>query len=109
MIGDKVASFIIVGGQGNEQGVAGQMLGFFSELGFHLLQFPCVADSRGWSEDMEHNVASVKNSVELADGARAFATRAIVLSQRLLATSANRGDERLPRGGRKAHALKVVT
>jgi nitrite reductase/ring-hydroxylating ferredoxin subunit/multimeric flavodoxin WrbA len=110
LIRDKVASFIIVGGQDNVQGVAGQMLGFFSELGFHFPQFPYIAHSRGWSaEDMEHNVASVKHSVELADGARALAGRAIELSQRLLTTSNDASQSRFPRGGRKAHALKVVT
>jgi hypothetical protein len=58
---------------------------------------------------MEHNVASVKNSVELADGARALAGRAIELSQRLLTTSDDTSQSRFPRGGRKAHALKVVS
>ena len=58
MIRNKVAAFIIVGGQDNVQGVAGQMLGFFSELGFHFPQFPYIAHSRGWSaEDMEDNVS----------------------------------------------------
>ena len=58
LIRNKVASFIIVGGQDNIQGVAGQMLGFFAELGFIFPQFPYIAHSRGWSaEDMEENVA----------------------------------------------------
>ena len=30
---NKVAAFIIIGGQDNVQGVAGQMLGFFGEIG----------------------------------------------------------------------------
>ena len=47
----------ITGGQDNVQAVAGQMLGFFAELGFHFPQFPFIAHSRGWSaEDMERNV-----------------------------------------------------
>ena len=63
MIRNKVAAFIIVGGQDNVQGVAGQLLGFFSELGFHFPQFPFIAHSRGWSaEDMERNVVAVRNS-----------------------------------------------
>ena len=54
LIRNKVAGFIIVGGQDNIQGVAGQMLGFFAELGFIFPQFPYIAHSRGWSaEDME--------------------------------------------------------
>jgi hypothetical protein len=54
LIRNKVAGFIIVGGQDNIQAVAGQMLGFFAELGFIFLQFPYIAHSRGWShEDMD--------------------------------------------------------
>jgi hypothetical protein len=50
---NKVASFIITGGQDNVQAVAGQMLGFFAEVGCHFPQFPYIAHSRGWSaEDM---------------------------------------------------------
>ena len=61
LIRNKVAGFIIVGGQDNIQGVAGQMLGFFAELGFIFPQFPYIAHSRGWSrEDMERNVEIVR-------------------------------------------------
>ncbi len=70
LIRNKVAGFIIVGGQDNIQAVAGQMLGFFAELGFIFPQFPYIAHSRGWShEDMEDNVEIVRNSTELAEGA----------------------------------------
>lgn len=101
LIRNKVASFIIVGGQDNVQGVAGQMLGFFAELGFHFPQFPYIAHSRGWSaEDMETNVAVVRNSKELHDGAGQLTIRAIELSRRLLATDPATAVER---GGRKAH------
>ena len=61
LIRNKVAGFIIVGGQDNIQAVAGQMLGFFAELGFIFPQFPYIAHSRGWSsEDMERNVEIVR-------------------------------------------------
>ena len=50
LIRNKVAGFIIVGGQDNIQAVAGQMLGFFAELGFIFPQFPYIAHSRGWSQ-----------------------------------------------------------
>jgi nitrite reductase/ring-hydroxylating ferredoxin subunit/multimeric flavodoxin WrbA len=101
LIRNKVAAFIIVGGQDNVQGVAGQMLGFFAELGFNFPQFPYVAHSRGWTaEDMEANVTSVRDSTELHDGAAQLATRAIELADRLLATEANQS---IARGGRKAH------
>ena len=70
LIRNKVAGFIIIGGQDNVQAVAGQMLGFFAELGFLFPQFPYIAHSRGWSaEDMERNVQIVRESAELAEGA----------------------------------------
>ncbi|MGE0237345.1 MAG: Rieske 2Fe-2S domain-containing protein [Parvibaculaceae bacterium] len=103
LIRNKVASFIIVGGQDNVQGVAGQMLGFFAELGFHFPQFPFIAHSRGWSaEDMENNVSAVRSSAELHRGAADLADRTIALAARLLATEP---AEKIRRGGRKAHAL----
>jgi len=57
LIKNKVASFIITGGQDNIQQVAGQMIVFFTELGFSLPPFAFVGWSRGWTaEDMEQNV-----------------------------------------------------
>ena len=47
LLRNKVASFIITGGQDNVQAVAGQMLGFFAEVGCHFSQFPYIAHSRG--------------------------------------------------------------
>ena len=92
LIRNKVAGFIIVGGQDNVQGVAGQMLGFFAELGFHFPQFPYIAHSRGWSaEDMENNVRHVRDSEELHAGAGALALRAVELAERLIATAPARG------------------
>ena len=103
LIRNKVASFIIVGGQDNVQGVAGQMLGFFAELGFHFPQFPYIAHSRGWSaEDMDRNVIAVRDSEELHTGAGELAARTIALARRLLDTEP---AEKIRRGGRKAHAL----
>ena len=82
---NKVAGFIIVGGQDNIQGVAGQMLSFFGELGFYFPQFPYIAHSRGWShEDMENNVRIVRDSKALANGAAALAGRCIDMTGRLL-------------------------
>ena len=77
LIRNKVAGFIIVGGQDNIQAVAGQMLGFFAELGFIFPQFPYIAHSRGWScEDMEKNVEIVRHSKELAEGAACWPSAA---------------------------------
>jgi multimeric flavodoxin WrbA len=106
LIRNKVASFIITGGQDNIQAVAGQMLMFFSELGFDYPQFPFIAHSRGWSsEDMERNVAYVKRSEELKLGAEALAERTIEKAASLLTIAAPTKTER---AGRKAHKMETV-
>jgi len=104
LIRNKVAGFIIVGGQDNIQGVAGQMLGFFAELGFIFPQFPYIAHSRGWShEDMERNVEVVRSSTELAEGAAKLVARCLDLAGDLIAR--DEAPKSIERGGRKAHAL----
>lgn len=104
---NKAAGFIITGGQDNVQGVAGQMLGFFAELGVQFPQFPYVAHSRGWTaEDMENNVRFVKQSDELREGARALADRCIKMAD--LMVHGQLPAHSRARGGRKAHKLKVV-
>ena len=106
LINKKVVSFIITGGQDNIQSVAGQLLGFFSELGFYLPQFPYVAHSRGWTaEDMEQNVADVKQSEELREGARALVERAVATARMLLKQKAC--SDKTVRGGRKAQRLDI--
>ena len=106
LIRRKVAAFVITGGQDNVQGVAGEMLCFFSELGFCFPQFPYIAHSRGWSaEDMERNVEHVMKSAELREGARELAARAVDLSRMLLAHA--KPAEHTPRGGRKAFRLEI--
>ena len=105
LIRNKVAGFIIVGGQDNIQAVAGQMLGFFAELGFIFPQFPYIAHSRGWShEDMECNVEIVRNSTELAEGASMLAKRCLDLAAHLI--SRDEAPVSIERGGRKAHAMR---
>jgi multimeric flavodoxin WrbA/nitrite reductase/ring-hydroxylating ferredoxin subunit len=105
LIRNKVAGFIIVGGQDNIQSVAGQMLGFFAELGFIFPQFPYIAHSRGWShEDMECNVAIVRSSKELAEGAAMLAKRCLDLAAHLIAR--DEAPTSIERGGRKAHAMQ---
>jgi nitrite reductase/ring-hydroxylating ferredoxin subunit/multimeric flavodoxin WrbA len=106
LIRNKVAGFIIVGGQDNIQGVAGQMLGFFAELGFIFPQFPYVAHSRGWSsEDMERNVEIVRDSADLAEGAQMLVNRCIDLAAGLIAQ--DHAPTSIERGGRKAHPLEM--
>jgi nitrite reductase/ring-hydroxylating ferredoxin subunit/multimeric flavodoxin WrbA len=105
LIRNKVAGFIIVGGQDNIQAVAGQMLGFFAELGFIFPQFPYIAHSRGWShEDMERNVEIVRNSQELAKGAAMLASRCLDLAAHLIAR--DEAPASIERGGRKAYAMR---
>ena len=99
---NKVSIFIITGGQDNIQAVAGQMLGFFGEIGCNFPQFPYIAHSRGWTaEDMERNIEVVKHSRELRDGARALVNRAVDMAQLLL------DHEEAPhRGGGRQHAAR---
>lgn len=102
LLKNKVAGFIITGGQDNVQAVAGQMLGFFAEVGCVFPQHPFIAHSRGWdAEDMERNVAAVRDSSDLHDAARELAARAVDMSKVLLASSIE--DRKLLRGGRKAY------
>jgi multimeric flavodoxin WrbA/nitrite reductase/ring-hydroxylating ferredoxin subunit len=84
LIADKVAAFIITGGQDNIQAVAGSMLGFFGELGFVLPPFPYVAHSRGWSaEDMQNNIRFVRNSEGLRTATAELTDRALEFWHRL--------------------------
>jgi nitrite reductase/ring-hydroxylating ferredoxin subunit/multimeric flavodoxin WrbA len=106
LLKNKAAAFIITGGQDNIQAVAGQMLGFFAEVGCQFPQFPYIAHSRGWSaEDMENNVRYVQESKSLEAGARALADRAVDMA-RLLVTGAL-GEVALVPGGRKGNQLDV--
>jgi len=106
LLKNKVAAFIITGGQDNVQGVAGQMLGFFAEVGCQFPQFPYIAHSRGWSaEDMENNVRYVRESKSLREGAQALAERSVDMAA--LMVSGQLKDCTLVRGGRKAHQLDV--
>jgi multimeric flavodoxin WrbA len=106
LIRNKVASFIVTGGQDNIQAVAGQMLVFFTELGFDVPQFPFIAHSRGWSaEDMERNVAYVQRSAPLREGARALAERTVEKARSLIAQDPVVKTER---AGRKAHKMEIV-
>lgn len=63
LIKNKVAGFIITGGQDNVQHVAGDLQTFFTQLGFTLPPFDFVGWSRGWTaEDMDHNVEEFQKS-----------------------------------------------
>jgi multimeric flavodoxin WrbA len=104
LLHDKVAGFIITGGQDGVQAVAGQMLGFFAEVGCHFPQFPYIAHSRGWSaEDMENNERYVRESASLHEAAEGLASRSVATASALITGSL--GESALCRGGRKGHAL----
>ncbi len=104
LLKNKVAAFIIMGGQDNVQGVAGQLMTFFSEVGCQFPQFPFIAHSRGWSaEDMERNVLEVQNSRELREGAQELVARAADMAK--LMVCGQLPEHPLARGGRKAHQL----
>jgi nitrite reductase/ring-hydroxylating ferredoxin subunit/multimeric flavodoxin WrbA len=106
LIQNKVASFIITGGQDNIQAVAGQMLGFFSELGFVFPPYPYIATSRGWTaEDMERNMEYVANSDELREGSKDLVCRAVDMAKTVLETKVC--ERKIDRAGRKAHSLKL--
>jgi multimeric flavodoxin WrbA/nitrite reductase/ring-hydroxylating ferredoxin subunit len=103
LIRNKVAAFIITGGQDGIQSVAGQMMGFFSEIGFLLPQFPFIAHSLGWeAEDMERNVNFVAESEHLRAGARELVARGMEMSRCLLEREIAHAS--IERGGRKASA-----
>lgn len=105
LIQNKIVSMIITGGQDNIQSVAGQLLGFFSEIGCTFPQFPFIAHSRGWTaEDMENNIRHVEKSEELREAARALVTRAVNTATWQIESCKN---TELVRAGRKANRLEV--
>jgi nitrite reductase/ring-hydroxylating ferredoxin subunit/multimeric flavodoxin WrbA len=104
LLRNKVAGFVITGGQDNVQAVAGQMLGFFAEIGCQFPQFPYVAHSRGWSaEDMENNQRYVQDSEALHEGAAALVRRCVEMAALMIRGTL--GEAALVRGGRKGHEL----
>jgi hypothetical protein len=104
LLKNKVAAFIIMGGQDNVQGVAGQLMTFWAEVGCQFPQFPFIAHARGWSaEDMERNVGEVQHSRELREAAQQLVTRAADMVK--LTVAGQIPEHRLAGGGRKAHKL----
>jgi nitrite reductase/ring-hydroxylating ferredoxin subunit/multimeric flavodoxin WrbA len=101
LIRNKVAAFIITGGQDGIQSVAGQMMMFFSEIGYVVPQFPFIAHSLGWEfEEMDRNVDFVEKSEPLRAGARDLVRRSAEMAQGLLEREMTHAS--IERGGRKA-------
>jgi multimeric flavodoxin WrbA len=107
LIKNKVAAFIITGGQDNIQGVAGMLFTFWSELGFVFPPFPFIAHSRGWdAEDMQNNVRQVRASEALREASRELVQRAVGF-WRILDVHRAEMDQPMERAGRKAHRLEI--
>lgn len=104
LIRNKVAAFIITGGQDNIQGVAGGLFTFWAELGFVFPPFPFIAHSRGWdAEDMQNNVKQVKASDALREASGQLADRAVDFWRLLDHHHAE--EQPMERAGRKAAPL----
>jgi nitrite reductase/ring-hydroxylating ferredoxin subunit/multimeric flavodoxin WrbA len=105
LIRNKVAAFIIMGGQDNIQGVAGSLFTFWAELGFVFPPFPFIAHSRGWdAEDMQNNVRQVKSSEPLREAADELVGRAIDFWT-ILDHHKDEMNKPMERAGRKASPL----
>jgi nitrite reductase/ring-hydroxylating ferredoxin subunit/multimeric flavodoxin WrbA len=105
LIRNKVAAFIITGGQDNIQSVAGSLFTFWAELGFVYPPFPFIAHSRGWdAEDMHENVAQVKASEVLREASRELLDRALDFWT-ILDRHKDEMDRPMERAGRKASSL----
>ncbi|MBK8609301.1 MAG: NAD(P)H-dependent oxidoreductase [Chitinophagaceae bacterium] len=84
LVKDKVASFIITGGQDNIQQVAGQMMVFFTDLGFTFPPFSFLGWSRGWTaEDMDKNVLQFKQSEYIQRTAKELVDNCVDTLQRI--------------------------
>jgi nitrite reductase/ring-hydroxylating ferredoxin subunit/multimeric flavodoxin WrbA len=84
LVKNKVASFIITGGQDNIQQVAGQMMVFFTDLGFTFPPFSFLGWSRGWTaEDMDKNVLQFKKSEYIQRTARELVDNCVDTLQRI--------------------------
>jgi nitrite reductase/ring-hydroxylating ferredoxin subunit/multimeric flavodoxin WrbA len=93
LIRDKVAAFIITGGQDNVQHVAGELMTFWSQLGFVFGKFPFVGWTRGWyAEDTENNFDKMKNNEHMQQDIIKTINGAVEMSRLV---KENRYDERV--------------
>jgi nitrite reductase/ring-hydroxylating ferredoxin subunit/multimeric flavodoxin WrbA len=105
LIRNRVAAFLITGGQDNIQAVAGNLFTFWSELGFVFPPFPFIAHSRGWdAEDMENNVRQVRMSDALREASYELLDRALDFWT-ILDRHRSEMDKPMERAGRKANPL----
>lgn len=93
LIRDKVAGFVITGGQDNVQHVAGELFSFWSQLGFVFGKFPFVGWSRGWyAEDTENNNPSTMMNDKMQKDLKRMVGGAIEMSKLV---KKSRYDERV--------------
>jgi multimeric flavodoxin WrbA/nitrite reductase/ring-hydroxylating ferredoxin subunit len=93
LIRDKVAAFIITGGQDNVQHVSGEMMTFWSQLGFVFGKFPFVGWTRGWyAEDTENNFDKMKANEQMQQDIIKTINGAVEMSRLV---KENRYDERV--------------
>lgn len=84
LIQNKVASFIVTGGQDNIQQVVGQLSTFFTDLGFTFPPFNFVGWSRGWiAEDMENNIVAFRKSKYMERSIRELVANSVKLSRQV--------------------------
>ncbi len=103
LIRDKVGAFIITGGQDNVQHVAGELLSFWSQLGFVFGKFPFTGWSRGWyAEDTENNVSENAKSLAFRQDIMKTINGAIEMS-RLIKKS--RYDEKILNNSKPSSSL----
>lgn len=93
LIRGKVAAFIITGGQDNVQHVAGELMTFWSQLGFLFGKFPFVGWTRGWyAEDTENNFDKMKDNEHMQQDIIKTIKGAVEMSRLV---KENRYDERV--------------
>jgi nitrite reductase/ring-hydroxylating ferredoxin subunit/multimeric flavodoxin WrbA len=84
LIKNKVAGFIITGGQDNVQHVAGEMMSFWSQTGFVFGKFPFVGWSRGWyAEDTENNFDTMNKQARFTNDIEGMVRNAMTLAELL--------------------------
>ena len=106
LINNKVAAFIITGGQDNVQAVAGGCSRSGRSWASCFPQFPVHRALPGWdAEDMQNNVRQVRESEPLREAARALLDRALD-HWRVLDRSRTEAPGAMVRAGRKANPLE---
>ena len=97
LIKNKVASFIITGGQDNIQQVAAQLMCFYTDLGFVFPPFSFVGWSRGWTaEDMDRNIAAFQKSKYIDRSVKELVDNCVCLSTQIKLNPVERMNTPLP-------------